>query len=341
MPFDPIALAKETEAKAVDGNKRKYNIFRAENYYGQIATARGTGCNSRCVFCWINPSRDDPTKYGTFHTPQQVYDKLVEVSSNEFGRLMLANTARISGCEPTIGKDHLLSLIDLLKTKYDSTPTPEVGFKQEFASFLLETNGFLLGNDPSFIKALREFGDYVYVRLSFKAGTPEALERKTGVDRKAFELPFLALRQLATYKMNYRIAAMSSDPVLMPQEERRGLLESITNTLGFLPTIDEEDAHPFGITVKRLKAAGIIQDAEELGKQSYEDPHSSLTRVQDTKVRIRTDEGVITTDPPEALRRLIHDSELRTKEVDRTRCASCRNPWHGYDIEDDLDPKLG
>ena len=106
-PFDPIEVSKETERIVIDGNKRKYNLFRVERFYGQIATARGVGCNLRCGFCWISPSRDYPEKYGTFYSPQEVYDKLIEVSSSKRARTLMSEGVRISGCEPTLGMDHL------------------------------------------------------------------------------------------------------------------------------------------------------------------------------------------------------------------------------------------
>jgi len=153
--FDALELSLETEKRVIDGNKRKYNTFRLEPFYGGIATARGVGCNLRCAFCWINPSRDTPERYGTFYSPQQVYEKLREVSQ---GRTV---GARISGCEPTLGRDHLLELI-------------ETCAKGDFRKFLLETNGMLLGADESYVRDLNKFRDYVLVRLSFKAGNAAA-----------------------------------------------------------------------------------------------------------------------------------------------------------------------
>jgi uncharacterized Fe-S cluster-containing radical SAM superfamily protein len=316
--FDPIKLSEETEKQMTDGDKRKYNTFRVENFYGQLATARGVGCNIRCGFCWINPSRDKPNEYGEFYSPQEVYDKLVEVSSNRHGRSIMTEGVRISGCEPTLGKEHLLSFIELCKKGND------------FRWFLLETNGILLGNDENYVKALGEFDDYVHIRLSFKAGTPSAFEKKTGARAEFFSLPFRALKYLIKHKMNYRLAAMSKDPALMPIEERRGFLEQLCNYgVGNLRLLEEEKADPFGVTKRRLVESEIITRPEEINQEEYEPLLLSFRRAVEGKQDISIEE----------LRAIIKEIEFKIRE---SGCVTCNREslWHGHDVEDDLDAKL-
>src|SRR4030042_1028994 len=65
-PFDPIELGKKTEEIISDGNRRKYTKFCGQRFYGGIATGYTCGCCLRCIFCWVNWSRDFPEKYGFF-----------------------------------------------------------------------------------------------------------------------------------------------------------------------------------------------------------------------------------------------------------------------------------
>jgi len=316
-PFDPIEVAKETERIVIDGNKGKYVKFRVENFYGQIATARGVGCYLRCGFCWINQSKDFPEDYGKFYSPEEVYEKLIEISSQGYRGCMLSEGVRKSGCEPTIGKDHLLQVIEACRRG------------RKFKWFLLETNGILLGNDEAYVRDLSEFGDYVKVRLSLKAGTPEAFQRKTGAKAEFFELPFKAIEHLKKYKVPYWVAAMSGDPAIMPSEERHCLFERLVrhgeeNIINF----DEETADPFGITKRRLQESGIA-DPNEIKKMVYMPINIGLMR----KIAAESGFGGL------SITELLNTTLFETAE---SSCASCRleNPWHGHGVEDDLDEKL-
>jgi len=61
-PFDPVKLARETEkivTKYENGKcKRKYTAFYATGVYGGISTGYTVGCCLRCVFCWVDWSRE-------------------------------------------------------------------------------------------------------------------------------------------------------------------------------------------------------------------------------------------------------------------------------------------
>lgn len=318
--FDPIEVSRKTEEMAIDGDKRRYNLFRIEPFYKQMATARGVGCNLRCCFCWINPSRDNPEKYGEFYSPQEVYDKLIEVSSNQYGRAMLTERVRISGCEPTIGKKHLISLIDICNSN------------REFRGFLLETNGILLGHDESYAKELKKFKDYITVRLSLKAGNSNAFERKTGAKPKYFEFPLLALENLKRYQIPYHIAVMSQDPAIMPPEERRDLFRKLLEHEVDIFSVEEEHADPFGKTKERMVKRGIVRTPSDIRKEKYEPISETVKRAMESK-------GINALNSFDELKGIIERVEFKTFE---SSCASCtkKYPWHGYNVKDDLDEHL-
>lgn len=321
-PFNPIEVSIETEKRAIRGNKRRYRIFRVEPFYRQIATARGVGCNLRCAFCWVSPSRDYPEDHGEFHTPQEVYNKLVQISSNEHGRAIMSEAIRISGCEPTIGREHLLSLIETCKKGGDFKP------------FLLETNGILLGHDETYVKSLKEFGNYILVRVSFKAGTPEAFERKTGARAEFFTLPFQALQHLRKHQIPYHFASMSQDPTLMPPEERRSLLEQIIlQGAENMSLLDEEKSDPFEITIRRLLERRILTDPKNLRAEVYEPLQKSIERVLARRTK---GSNPIT---QEELIEIIRTMKMRILE---SNCISCTNdnPWCSHITKHDSSPLL-
>lgn len=124
-------------------------------------------------------------------------------------RFLKVNKLRLSGCEPTFGKEYLLSVLRYVK---DS----------KYPLFILETNGILLGADRAYIKQLAEFKEKLYVRVSFKAATPEGFTQRTGAIGSYYELSFEALTYLLDEEIYARAAAMT-DSKIMPKEERRML----------------------------------------------------------------------------------------------------------------------
>ena len=117
-----------------------------------------------------------PADTGIFYTPRQVADNLT-AWSRKCGFRQL----RVSGGEPTIGKAHLLQLLDLLKDK---------GF-----SFILETNGILLGYDEDYAGDLAKY-DFIHARVSLKGCNNQEFSILTGADSKGFELQLSSLGKL-------------------------------------------------------------------------------------------------------------------------------------------------
>ena len=85
-PFDPLALAEETEQKVTregpEGLERKYTGIYSAPVYGGIATGYAVGCCLRCIYCWSNWSRDFPERFGRFYSPEKVAKALKEYVDN-------------------------------------------------------------------------------------------------------------------------------------------------------------------------------------------------------------------------------------------------------------------
>ena len=191
-PFDPLELARRTESIVCRGDARKYTKFYCPGVYGGIATGYTCGCCLRCVFCWVNWSRDFPERHGHFRSAAEAFGQLSRVA-----RRKRVDKLRISGAEPTLGKDHLLGLLE----RVESSP---------FGLFILETNGILLGADDDYARRIARFSK-VHTRISLKAGTPEAFARKTGATPESFELPFRAIVNLLEAGASFHVAAMTAD----------------------------------------------------------------------------------------------------------------------------------
>jgi len=263
--FDPLELARETEKIVTrdgpEGLERKYvGIYSAPVYAG-IATGYAAGCCLRCIYCWSNWSRDFPEKFGSFYSPTAVVKSLFEAAEKgvnspgwERFKHLKVEKLRMSGCEPTLGKQHLLSV---LKYVMDS----------KYSLFILETNGVLLGSDRDYAKELREFKQKLYVRVSFKAATPEGFTQRTGAIGKYYELPFNALQYLLDEGIYARAAAMT-DPRVMARQERQLLLYKLHKIHPLLAkNLEEEQLDSYDTTIARLRAARDMEFARMLEKK--------------------------------------------------------------------------
>lgn len=135
--------------------------------------------------------------------------------------------------------------------------------------FYLETNGILLGADIDYVKKLSEFSKFIYVRVSFKAATPEGFTERTGAIGKYYELPFKALKHLLDEGIYARAAAMT-DPNVMPNEERSILIERLNEvdpSARYSETLEEEVIDAYDTTLKRLKAFSDLEFAKKLEKE--------------------------------------------------------------------------
>jgi len=129
---------------------------------------------------------------------------------------------RVSGGEPTIGKAHLLQLLENLQGKK--------------ISFILETNGILLGYDGEFVKELAKY-PFVHVRVSLKGCNEEEFSMLTGAKPEGFQLQLKSLENMVT-------AGVSCHPACMVSFSSR---ESKDRLLKRLEGIDPKLAESFEV----------------------------------------------------------------------------------------------
>lgn len=266
VPFDPLELARETEEivtrEGPEGLERTYGGVYSAPVYGGIATGYAAGCCLRCIYCWSNWSRDFPERFGKFYSSLEVAQRLFKAAEEGITapgwkrfRHLKVDKLRVSGCEPTLGKEHLLQLLEHVE--------------KSVYPFYLETNGILFGGDADYVRKLSKFSNFIYVRVSFKAATPEGFTQRTGAIGKYFELPFKALKLLLDEGIYARAAAMT-DSKVMPNEERKILIDRLNEidpAARYSETLEEETMDTYGTTLKRLKASCDLEFAEKLKRE--------------------------------------------------------------------------
>ncbi|MFW9773275.1 MAG: radical SAM protein [Candidatus Heimdallarchaeota archaeon] len=215
--IDPIELSKQIKHNVCINNKRKYYRFRKTKFYGGCATADCIGCNLRCVYCW-GQKKVWSYKFGQYYSALQVSKKLVNMNQP---------LIRISGGEPTICKEHLLSLINLV-------PKDVI--------FILETNGILF--DEKFAKKLSRF-ENIYVRVSLKGVDEITFQKITGVVGKYFHYQINALKLLNKYNIKNRAALLVN---LFTVDQIRSL---------GIPNLEFEELIEYPFVIKNLKRRGI------------------------------------------------------------------------------------
>lgn len=234
--YNPLVLTRETEEIVVKGKLRKYyRRPRGGKWYGGIASAYCCGCNLRCVFCWSGFPRDHPDKIGEFYSPEQVFNQLRRVAS-KLGYRQL----RITGNEPTMGKDHLFGILEL------------VG-RSNFR-FILETNGILIGHDRHYAEQLSYFKN-LRVRVSLKATSPEEFSKLTGATPEAFDLQLEALKNLRSAGVSFHPAIMASFSSPAAIRKLKHKLQAIDH--GLADSLEEEYVILYPPVVERLRKAGI------------------------------------------------------------------------------------
>ncbi|ACB40586.1 radical SAM protein [Pyrobaculum neutrophilum] len=151
---------------------RRYRRFRADRWYGGIATADVVGCNLRCGMCWAWRNTSFVLTAGQWMPPEEVAERLRKIA-RERGY----EQVRISGGEPLIAPRHALAVIDELRDYV----------------FVVETNGILI--DRALARELAARPNAV-VRVSIKGATPEEFEKITRSPRAYFHRQLEAIRHL-------------------------------------------------------------------------------------------------------------------------------------------------
>jgi len=275
FPIDPWELTKQTRkivCKEINGiSHRKYTDFYAVGVYGGIATAYSVGCNFRCIFCWVDWSRDWPELYGEFYSPEMVYSNLRQVMSVKGLR-----RARISGAEPTLCPDHLCAVLNLVHQESNA-----------YDLFVIETNGIVLAHDSSLATRLAKYasrdssnGTVGHVRLSIRGGIPEAFEEKTGNGKDSVDLPFIAAQRLWDAGVSFHVAVVV-DPRFTSDEDKATIYRKLKKIDPSIQRgVEEEYLSPYPHALVRLRAVGRT---DVTGKEMKLKERAVLKNIPDDK----------------------------------------------------------
>jgi len=238
--LDPIALAGKLKEIIGSAEKRKYYRFRPAPYYGGIATADCVGCCLRCLFCWSWHIIVQPEKIGRFYSPEEVVRNLISIARRKgFQRI------RISGNEPTLHRSHLLKVLQLIPTEFQ---------------FILETNGILIGYDPSYAKDLSPFNN-LSVRVSLKGACPENFARLTGAKPEGFELQLKALEHLVGEGVDCFPAVMAN---FSTQEELQRLRQRLKSIRPDFADFEEEELILYPFVSENIQRAGVALSKDSM-----------------------------------------------------------------------------
>lgn len=228
--YDPAELSKKIENIVINENWKKYYRFRATGFYGGIATADVVGCNLRCKFCWSSNSVWNAKNTGKFYSSRQVADALHKIARSKG-----YTKVRVSGGEPTIGRKHLIVLLDNISPEF---------------LFILETNGILLGADKSYVKELSRFRN-LHVRVCLKGCNSEEFSMLTGAE-KGFEYQIKALENLRDERVGFNIALVSA------KNEKKQLFDRLNEMgLGNI-MVEEEEIKLYPPVRRRLDKEGLL-----------------------------------------------------------------------------------
>jgi len=193
--YDPATRHEAIEKLVVRdnelGQEKKYWRFRFDRWYGGIVTADAVGCGLLCKYCWVSDAvMFQPVKVGKFYSPDVVSKILVKMAKKRNLKQL-----RVSGGEPTIGKRHLLQLLDDLEG--------------QGLLFILETNGILIGDDPQYAEDLSKYR-FLHVRVSLKGCNEKEFAMLTGAKPEGFILQLKALENLLREGVRCHPAVMMS-----------------------------------------------------------------------------------------------------------------------------------
>jgi len=131
-----------------------------------------------------------PATVGKFYEPEDVAEILTRMA-----RKRNLKQLRVSGGEPTIGKSHLLQLLQNLEGP------PHL--------FILETNGILIGNEPQYAEELSKHR-FLHVRVSLKGCNETEFATLTDAKPEGFNLQLKALENLVRAGVRCHPAVMIS-----------------------------------------------------------------------------------------------------------------------------------
>jgi len=217
--YDPVqrhlAIEKLVTRMGSEGQERKYYRIRPARWYGGVVTADCVGCGLLCKFCWVSDAvMFRPADVGKFYTSRKVADSLTALARKRGLDLL-----RVSGGEPTIGKTHLLQLLDTLQGR---------GYR-----FILETNGIPIAYDEDYAEKLSKY-NFMHVRVSLKGCNEEEFAMLTGAKPEGFTMQLKALQNLTD-------AGVSCHPSVMVSFSPRKSLQTLIQRLKQIsPNLGEE-----------------------------------------------------------------------------------------------------
>jgi uncharacterized Fe-S cluster-containing radical SAM superfamily protein len=173
-----------------------------------------------------------------FYRPKEVPSRLLEICKTKHLRRI-----RISGSEPTIGRAHLLEILEHLS---------DDGFADK-GVFILETNGILIGHDRSYALDFARY-PFVHARVSIKCCTPESFSMFTGSNPSGFELQIRALQHLFE-------AGVSCHPAVFAAFNTKVELSSLARRItqineSLARRLEVEDYVPYREAKRRMKRMG-------------------------------------------------------------------------------------
>lgn len=237
LPFNPIKRAQEIEAQVMQGLKRKYHRFRAAPYYGGIATADAVGCCFLCAYCWSYFRILEPQRHGKFYSPEAVVDNLLKIVEKKRFKLV-----RITGCEPILGERSLAHLEEVIRRT--------MGMNRDL-TFILETNGLLLGYYPQFIGRINI--PHLNVRVAIKGWDPLSFQHITGADKDYFDYPLIGLKKM-------RDMGLEAWPAIMFDVFGRENLDKLKikmRSLGLTTPLEKEELERYPYVMENIKERGV------------------------------------------------------------------------------------
>lgn len=228
--YNPIGLSNKIETIVCQDDKKKYYRFRPTGFYGGISTADTVGCNLRCKFCWSTNSVWKSTDTGKFYSPEEVAETLLNIAESKG-----YHQVRISGGEPTIGRKHLIKILEDIHSNL---------------MFILETNGILLGADKSYIEELSKYKN-LHIRVCIKGINSEEFTFLTGAEN-GYEYQMKSLEYLKDSKVNFNIALVSIRE--NKSEFYRRLVEMDLDKI----MLEDEEIKLYPQVRARLKKEGVI-----------------------------------------------------------------------------------
>jgi uncharacterized Fe-S cluster-containing radical SAM superfamily protein len=211
---------------------KKYYRVRPARWYGGIVTADCAGCGLQCRFCWVSDVvMSKPAEVGRFYSGKEIAEELMTLAKKR-GLALL----RVSGGEPTIGKLHLLQLLDALQEK---------GYR-----FILETNGIPIAADEDYASSLSKYR-FVHARVSLKGCNEEEFALLTGTKPGGFKMQLKSLEDLVDAGVSCHPAVMTSFSPRKSYEALVQKLKRISPSLGEETESEELILYPH--VVRRLR----------------------------------------------------------------------------------------